>query len=89
MVCDGDGRGQGHCCVIRGVVCEFLLFVGGTPRCPFMLAGVRMSGHRMWERSPVGRFFADQYPGFDCADWPQNIPEAMNAGRGLCCWREG
>ncbi len=80
----GDTNG-GHCCYIEGKVCEFL-FVnrGGVPRCSIW---DEMDSNK-WRRSEVGKWFAKTYPGFNCQDWPQNIPEAMAAGRGLCCWNE-
>jgi len=83
VVCTGSGdRDGGHCCWIEGKVCKYLDESGEIPRCK--LWG-RMQGPR-WERSLVGQWFAKNHPGFTCEDWPQNIPEAMAEGRGLCCW---
>jgi len=41
-----------------------------------------------WDEAPIGRWFASRYPGKNCRDWPQHIPDAMAVGRGLCCFQE-
>jgi hypothetical protein len=52
-----------------------------------MLRGERMLGNPAWERLPVGRHFSMAMPGFDCRDFPQNIPAIMNdPSAGKCCW---
>jgi len=82
IICNGRGDGKGgHCCWINGEVCEFLFTDrGGTPRC-----GVwDEMGTVKWREAPVGVWFAERYPGYDCQDWPQNIPEAPNT----CCWSD-
>lgn len=84
-ICTGRGDTDGgHCCWIAGEVCQFLFTDrGGTPRC-----GVwDEMGGPAWQNAPVGRWYADAYPGFTCIDWPQNIPEVMAGGIGLCCWQ--
>jgi len=83
-VCTGRGAGGDHCCYIEGQVCQFLVTQDGLPRCS--LWSGQMLGNPEWEQAPVGRFLA-RYPGKDCHDWPQNIPEVMATGRGLCCWQ--
>lgn len=87
-ICTGRGDVDGgHCCWIGGTVCEVLEVVDGMPRCPFMLAGAPMLGNPEWEALSVGEFFRNGFPGYDCRDWPQNIPEVMSDGVGLCCWQ--
>lgn len=85
MACNGRGDSGGHCCWIKGQVCEFL-FVnrGGTPRCSLWDEMPTPE----WENAPVGQWFAETRPGYTCRDWPQNIPEVMAEGVGLCCWQE-
>lgn len=85
-VCNGRGdRDGGHCCWIGGEVCELLTHdESGTPRCSVW----GEFDNPVWLESRVGRWFADGYPGFTCADWPQNIPEAMSSTSGKCCWQE-
>lgn len=86
-MCVGAGPDGQHCCQVDGADCEALVHVGGVPQCSFMLAGEPMLGNPEWEWLPVGRHFAVEFPGFDCADWPQNIPEVMgNPALGKCCW---
>ncbi|MDX1450441.1 MAG: hypothetical protein R3246_15435 [Acidimicrobiia bacterium] len=41
-----------------------------------------------WRALPVGRMFADRYPGYTCRDWPQHIPEVMAGDGDKCCWEE-
>lgn len=82
-ICDGRGDVDGgHCCWIAGEVCEFLN--EEARRCSVW----DKMGTVRWKRSPVGRWFADNYPGFNCSDWPQNIPTVMADGVGLCCWSD-
>ena len=83
--CSGKGDNGDHCCYINGAVCPLLAMVDGVPRCTVW--DDRMRGNAVWEQSPVGQWMAERYPGKDCHDWPQNIPEVMEAGRGLCCWQ--
>jgi hypothetical protein len=83
VVCTGTGSTGDHCCYIGGEVCEFL--DRSDPRRP--LCGVwDTMGDETWQNAPVGQWFARKYPGYTCIDWPQNIPEVMARGRGLCCW---
>lgn len=82
MICNGRGDGGDHCCYIEGKVCFFLESVDGTPRCSIW---DQMDTPR-WRRSKVGKWMGERYPGYTCRDWPQNIPEVMDAGIGLCCW---
>ena len=84
--CNGRGAGGDHCCYIASEVCPILEFVDGVPRCP--LWDGQMIGNPVWDELPVGKWFAEKYPGYDCRDWPQNIPEVMKVGVGLCCWQE-
>lgn len=84
MTCTGRGSNGGHCCWISGVVCPLLVEVDGLPRCA------------VWGRwdsveyleTAAAAWFEASWPGrgYTCADWPQNIPEVMAEGIGLCCW---
>lgn len=89
-ICTGRGdRDGGHCCWIDGEICGFLFTDrGGTPRCRLYSEWGNLTELAEWVDAPVGRWFADRYPGFECGDWPQNIPEVMARGAGLCCWNE-
>jgi hypothetical protein len=79
VTCNGRGANGGHCCWLGGVECEYV----ENSRCT------------IWDRIPspfyaatyAGRYMAERYPGYTCRDWPQNIPEVMAEGIGLCCWR--
>lgn len=91
--CTGRGDNGDHCCYINGGVCEFL-FINrvGIPRCRIW----DTMDSDEWRGAPVGHWMADKYPGFDCQDWPQNIPgllERVNSGKidtinpsAVCCW---
>jgi hypothetical protein len=83
--CSGRGADGDHCCWINGDVCQFLNVE--TVRCTIW----DDIGGSVWQTAPVGGVYARRYPGFTCHDWPQNIPEVMNAAKGLgpyalCCW---
>jgi hypothetical protein len=83
-ICNGRGDTDGgHCCWINGKVCEFLVEEDGTPRCSIWKVNMKKSFR--WRDAPVGRMFAVRFPGYDCKDWPQNIPNPETLG-GLCCW---
>lgn len=75
-----------HCCVIEGKVCKFLLFEGGLPRCTLYAWWGKLDRIPAWREAPVGKFFDKVYPGYDCGDWPQAIP---NVTRGRCCFESG
>lgn len=78
-VCDRSGS----CCTFEGRLCEFL---DGTECGLFSLWG-GLRDMPEWVNAPVGRWFTRNYPGFECRDWPQNIPEVMGSPiAGLCCW---
>lgn len=82
--CNGRGGGGGdHCCYINGAVCQFLVIEGDLPRCSLFEQWGRLTGNPDWVAAPVGQFFVARYPGFDCGDWPQDIPVEI-AGR--CCY---
>jgi len=83
VTCNGQGDSGDHCCYIGGVVCEFLDTKGAIPRCSVW---DEMDSPK-WKQARVGKYFAERFPGYTCRDWPQNIPEVMEAGIGLCCWR--
>ena len=89
MTCTGRGDTDGgHCCYINGEVCQFLFTDrGGTPRCKLFSEWGNLYEVGEWVNSPVGQWFADKYPGFECGDWPQNIPAVM-ASNGRCCWND-
>jgi len=86
-ICTGKGDTDGgHCCWINGEVCGFLFIDrGGTPRCGLWGEWGDLASNVEWVKAPIGRWFAENHPGYDCSDWPQNIPEAM-ALPGRCCW---
>lgn len=87
-MCTGFGDRGDHCCYIKGVVCKFLnVQPTGRPLCSLWYEGT-MIGNPEWEEAPVGQFMAERYPGYDCHDWPQAIPSAMQQRRGLCCYQE-
>ena len=92
VTCNGRGQGDGgHCCYIAGEVCQFLFTDrGGTPRCG-VWDEMDTDG---WQAAPVGVWFAENYPGYTCKDWPQNIPEVMAQAETagpfyVCCWGRG
>ena len=87
MICNGQGSNGDHCCYIAGQVCQFLDTSGEIPRC-----SVWGNWDLRWRNAPVGQWFAETYPGYTCADWPQNIPEVMEREAGpfyTCCWGRG
>lgn len=86
-VCNGQGDRGGHCCWHDGEVCSLLDTSGPVPRC---------SVWGRWDSEPylssdAAAFYEGRWPGrgYTCADWPQNIPEVMERGVGLCCWSNG
>lgn len=85
ITCTGKGDGGGHCCYIDGQVCQFLNVIEGVPRCTVW----DKMGAATWKNAPVGLWFEKNHPGYNCKDWPQNIPEVMKLGIGLCCWSGG
>lgn len=93
--CNGQGANGDHCCWIDGQVCEFLFTDrGGTPRCSLFKEWGNLADNPEWVAAPVGRFFARLYPGFDCGDWPQHIPDLMGKEPdlgpfALCCYGRG
>ena len=92
MICSGQGDTDGgHCCWVAGEVCELLDVTGPVPRCSLLVelgSWDKVHKDRRWKRAPVGLWMKDAYPGYGCGDWPQNIPAVMEAGIGLCCWRD-
>ena len=92
--CSGRGSNGTHCCYIAGQVCQFLTFEGTLARCSLFNEWGALAENPDWRDAPVGRFFAEKYPGFECGDWPQNIPEVMAAAATAgpfyaCCWGRG
>ncbi len=91
IACTGTGANGDHCCYIAGEVCEFLFTDrGGTPRCGIW----NNMDSEEWKIAPVGLYFVNNYPGQNCKDWPQKIPEVMaktdtTGPFGLCCWGRG
>ncbi len=77
VTCNSRGDDGDHCCYINGEVCQYLDVA--TVRCIIYDTAPNVSGY---DESPVGRYFAEFYPGFTCRDWPQNIPAAPNQ----CCF---
>jgi hypothetical protein len=73
-----------HCCWIAGTVCEFLT---ADTKCGLYDQWGALRDNPEWVAAPIGHWFADRYPGYECKDWPQNIPEVMDVGIGLCCWK--
>jgi hypothetical protein len=93
-VCDGRGAGTGHCCWITGQQCSALVVVDGQARCSLYLKygdWPTVYESSEWQSLPAGSYYEDRWPGqgYGCGDWPQNIPEVMAAGIGLCCWQDG
>lgn len=84
VLCQGRGDTNGdHCCWINGQVCQFLDTSDNIPRCSMW----NKMHQKRYKDSPIGQWMAENYPGKDCKDWPQNIPEVMTApGANLCCW---
>ena len=87
MICTGRGDTDGgHCCWVRGELCEFLFTDrGGTPRCKLHDQWPNLLFLAEWVNAPIGQAFAEDNPGYTCADYPQNIP---NLKGGRCCWNE-
>lgn len=83
VTCTGTGANGDHCCYIDGKVCEFLTYVEGTPRCSVW----NEMPFPRWREAPVGQMFSGDWEGYTCRDWPQNIPDVMENGSGLCCWQ--
>ena len=80
------GRGDtdgGHCCWIEGQLCQF--YDNG---CSLYDQWGTLTSNPEWLAAPVGKAFAERWPGLECKDWPQNIPTVMTVGIGLCCWRD-
>lgn len=90
MICTGRGDTDGgHCCYINGEVCQFLFTDrGGTPRCKLFSEWGKLDLNNEWVNSPIGSWFASRYPGYECGDWPQNIPAVMESQAGKCCWND-
>lgn len=74
----------GHCCWVNGTLCKFFRVEDGLAVCSIW---DQMDTDEWWT-SPMGRQFAEESPGYTCRDWPQNIPQVMATGIGLCCWAE-
>lgn len=94
ITCNGQGANGTHCCYIAGRVCEFLDTSGDMPRCSLYDQWGNLKDNPEWVDAPVGRWFAANYPGYDCGDWPQNIPEVMETAPSAgpfyaCCWGRG
>jgi len=83
VVCVGRGPDGEHCCQFSGV-CQFY-----DDGCTLFKSWGRLVELPEWQAAPVGRWFAKNHPGFECRDWPQNIPAVMNnPALGKCCWEE-
>lgn len=87
------GLGDEHCCWIGGVPCPFL--EEGTVEGRRWVCGLlRELGSwdavyedERYRAADVAAWFAENYPGFGCGDWPQSIPEVMSTpGTGRCCY---
>lgn len=87
VVCNGRGDNGSHCCTINGETCPLLTIdQSGTPRCSVW----GQWDEPTYQASAAAAWFAERYPGYTCADWPQNIPElAGRSGPGMCCWKDG
>ncbi len=79
VTCTSKGDNGDHCCYMGGGVCQYLDET--TIRCTIFETAPNVEGY---DDSPVGKYFAEFYPGYTCRDWPQNIPEAPNQ----CCWAD-
>lgn len=82
MTCRGQ---EDHCCRF-GQECRFLIFRHGQPRCRLYPQWGNLKDNPAWRNAPVGQWFATNHPGYECKDWPQDIPGVMTSGVGLCCY---
>lgn len=74
-----------HCCWIAGAVCKYLT---ADLLCGLYDQWGTLKDNPEWQAAPIGQWFARRYPGYECKDWPQNIPVVMAEGVGLCCWSD-
>lgn len=63
-----------HCCWAEAKECKFLRWENDIPRCSLYHLWGHLREYQPWVESPIGQVFASFYPGYDCGDWPQNIP---------------
>lgn len=85
-------NGTEHCCWIGGVACPHLgenIVMGRRWACTLLVeygswGAVYESVE--YQATAAAAFFTENHPGKGCGDWPQNIPEVMAEGIGLCCW---
>lgn len=85
MGCTGRGPDGEHCCQFDGADCTFLTYLEGLARCSLFDRWGSLASDPAWQAAPVGRWFAANHPGFECRDWPQNIPDVTGA---LCCFEQ-
>ena len=87
------GLNDSHCCWINGTVCPYLEEHTVEGR-RWVCGLLRELG--TWEKvytdprylaTDAAVSFRVHHPGYGCGDWPQNIPETMANGSGLCCFQ--
>lgn len=78
-----------HCCWVASKECQFLVRVDGKPQCSLHGKWGQLLQDKEWLASPIGRYMAAKHPGYECKDWPQNIPAEQLEGAHLCCYETG
>lgn len=80
---------KGHCCWTPEGLCQFAV-LGERVLCSLRIklgSWEAVHADPKYLASPVGRHFAETFPGFGCGDFPQRIPAVMNdPAMGKCCW---
>jgi hypothetical protein len=85
------GNLDDHCCYIRGEVCLYLeegTVEGRRWSCGlFRELGSWDAVHRdaRYKGSAIAAWFTQNFPGYGCGDWPQNL-EPLTFGVGRCCY---
>ena len=88
MPCHGNG--DDHCCWLPEP-CEFLQENVAGRRWSCVLRRKLPSWDAVHKdprylRSKAHAVMAELYPGFECGDYPDKIPEAMSVPGGKCCY---
>jgi hypothetical protein len=91
MVCHGNN--DFHCCWINGQVCLHLeerTVEGRRWACGLLRElGTWDAVYQdpRYQATTAARSFQEHHPGYGCGDWPQNLPDVMANGSGLCCYQ--
>ena len=75
---------EDHCCHTPVGVCQFLDRI--EMRCTLRTdlgSWEAVHSSSSYRASPIGLYFAMNYPGFGCGDFPQNLDVPVG---GRCCW---